>query len=400
MSSPETFTIEKLVYGGAGLARTPERVTMTNFVAPGEQIRAEIVKQQKGFREARLLEVVEPSPSRVAPVCGHFQTCGGCHYQHLNYDAQIEAKREILRESLQRIGKFTPPTGIGVLSGEPYGYRNRIQLHLDRARIGYKESRSHKLVPVKECPIASPMLQSALAALRERVHHPHFPKFIREIELFSNGQTTQFNIIHAESGVQKHFFEWMAEVIPGAADSFLEYPVGADRFRVSYQSFFQVNRFLLEPLVDLVTAGAKGDMGVDLYAGVGLFSLPLARKVRKLTAVEVVRGAARDLEFNAAEAQLNISVLQTPAEDYLVKRQTPPDFVIADPPRAGLGQQAVRELLRWKSPAITIVSCDPTTLARDLAGLLAGGYEIEDLTMVDMFPQTFHIESVTRLRLA
>ena len=351
MSSTEVFPIEKLVYGGAGLARTPGRVTMTPFVAPGEQVRAEITKEHPGFREARLVEVVEPSASRVTPSCGHFGTCGGCHYQHLSYEAQVEAKREILRESLERIGRFKAPAQIEVLAGEPYGYRNRIQLHLDRARIGYREGRSHKLVPVKECPIASPALQSALAALRERVHHPHFPKFIREIELFTNEERTQFNIIHAESGVQRHFFEWMAEVIPGAADSFLDYAVGGDRFRVSYQSFFQVNRFLLEPLVELVTRGVeRADTAVDLYAGVGLFSLPMARKSRKLTAVEVVRGAARDLEFNAEQAGVGVSVVQMPSEEYLEKRQTTPDWVVADPPRAGLGKKAVAELLRWKAP--------------------------------------------------
>lgn len=396
-STSELITIEKLVYGGAGLARTPERVTMVPLVLPGEEVKIEPGKVHAGYREARMTEIVKASPNRVDAPCPHFGTCGGCHYQQMTYEAQLAAKRDILREQLQRIGKITLANEIGVLSGEPYGYRNRIQLHLDRARLGYREGGSHKLVPIKECGIASPKLNEAINAIRERIHHPRFPKFIREIELFSNEQETQFNIVHSEEGVQKHFFEWMAEVIPGADQPALEYRVGKDRFTVSYQSFFQVNRFLINELVKHVLAGAEGKHGLDLYAGVGLFSLPLARIMPKVTAVEVVRGAARDLEENVRGTAIN--VVQMPTEGYLAKLKVTPDFVLADPPRAGLGKPAVADLVRLKPARITLVSCDPATLARDLAGLQAGGYGIEDVTMVDLFPQTFHIESVVRLAL-
>ena len=399
MDNPTTelITIEKLVYGGAGLARTPDRVTMVPYVLPGEQVRIAPGKVHAGFREARMAELVTPSPDRLEAPCPHFGTCGGCHYQHMSYPAQLQAKRDILREQLQRIGKITVEGEIGILSGEPYGYRNRIQLHLDRARLGYREGGSHKLVPIKACPIASPKLNEAVAAIRERIHHPRFPKFIREIELFSNEQEVQFNVVHSEEGVSKHFFDWMSEVLPGADQPALEYRVGKDRFVVSYQSFFQVNRFLINDLVKLVLAGAEGKYALDLYAGVGLFSLPLSRLLPRVTAVEVVRGAARDLEQNARGAP--IDVVQMPTEEYLAKLKQTPDFVLADPPRAGLGKPAVADLVRLKPAHITLVSCDPATLARDLAGLIAGGYGIQEVTMVDLFPQTFHLESVVRLQL-
>jgi 23S rRNA (uracil1939-C5)-methyltransferase len=395
--SNEIVTIEKLVYGGAGLARTPERVTMVPFALAGEEVSVAPGKAHAGHREAALLEVLKPSPDRVAAACAVYQSCGGCHYQHLDYPAQVAAKQAILREQLERIGKLTVPVDIGAVSAEPYGYRNRIQLHLERARLGYRAAGSHKLVPIKECPIASPRLNQAISALRERIHHPHFPKFIQEIELFSNEQETQLNIVRSEAGVSKHFFDWMSEVIPGASQPSLDYRVGKDRFAVSYQSFFQVNRFLAGDLARLALAGAEGRRALDLYAGVGLFSLPLARIMPDVTAVEVVRGAARDLADNAKG--LPIEVVQRPAEAYLAKLKHTPDFVLADPPRAGLGKPAVADLVRLKPARITIVSCDPATLARDLAGLVAGGYGIEDITLIDMFPQTFHIESVTRLAL-
>ena len=396
--TPELVTIEKLVYGGAGLARTPEKVTMVPFVLPGEEVSVAPGKVHAGYREAALTEVLKPSPDRVAPPCPHYGACGGCHYQHMSYEAQIAAKQAILREQLQRIGKITVPGDIGAVSAEPYGYRNRIQLHLERARAGYRAAGSHKLVPIKECPVASPRLNQAIAAIRERIHHPHFPKFIQEIELFSNEQETQLNLIRSEAGVSKHFFDWMSEVIPGASQPSLDYRAGKDRFAVSYQSFFQVNRFLISDLVHLALAGAEGRLALDLYAGVGLFSVPLARIMPSVTAVEVVRGAARDLQENAKG--LPIEVVQMPVENYLAKLKQTPDFVLADPPRAGLGKPAVAELVRLKPRRITLVSCDPATLARDLAGLMAAGYSIEDVTLIDLFPQTFHIESVTRLVLA
>ncbi len=369
---------------------------MVPYVIPGETVTWQTVKEHPGHIEAKLLNVIDASEARVDPPCPVYGRCGGCHYQHLEPDMQVEHKKRILAESLQRIGKLTPPAEIQSLAAEPWAYRNRIQVHFEGRKMGFRAAGSHQLVPIETCPIASPLLQKALAALQARLRDHRFPDFLEEVELFSNEEQVQFNILRTRRGVSKDFFSWMAEVIPGADQSRLFYTVGDHRYRVSYQSFFQVNRFLLEPLVDLVVGTSQPKWALDLYAGVGLFSVPLAKRGSRVTAVEVVRGAAADLEANAPA---NVEVVQKNVEFYLEKFQGRPDMVIADPPRIGLGKKAVEHLRTMQAAEVVLISCDPTTLARDAAGLVAGGYEIASLTMVDLFPQTFHLESVMRLRL-
>jgi 23S rRNA (uracil1939-C5)-methyltransferase len=169
---------------------------------------------------------------------------------------------------------------------------------------------------------------------------------------------------------------------------------------VSSNSFFQVNRFLIDRLVDAATDGAEGETAIDLYAGVGLLSLPLARRFREVTAVESGAGAVRDLQFNAARAGLeNLHAMPQTAEEHLAQLEKAPDFVVLDPPRTGLGKAVVGRLAELRPRQITIVACDPATLARDLAGLVAAGYRVERMTLVDLFPQTYHLETVVRLRL-
>ncbi len=388
--------IEKLVYGGQGLARTANKVVMMPFVIPGETVNWNARKDHPGHIEALLTKVLIPSASRVTPPCPVFGRCGGCHYQHMDYPAQVDNKKKILAESLSRIGKLKLDVEIGALTGEPWGYRNRIQIHFEGRQMGFRQSGSHNLVPIDNCPVASPALQKALAAIKSRIRDHRFPDFLQEMELFTNEEEVVFNVLSAKRGVSKEFFPWMAEVVPGADLSRLSYQVGEDRFRVSYQSFFQVNRFLMQPLVDAVLGDAKPNWALDLYAGVGLFSLPLARRGARVTAVEVVRGAAADLEINKLDG---IEVVQKAVEFYLENFEGRPDLILADPPRVGLGKKTVEHLVSIKTAEICLVSCDPTTLARDAAGLVAGGYEITELTMADLFPQTFHLEAIMRMRL-
>jgi 23S rRNA (uracil1939-C5)-methyltransferase len=200
--------------------------------------------------------------------------------------------------------------------------------------------------------------------------------------------------------VARRFFDGCAKIVPGADRPHLDYTVGEFQYRVSHKSFFQVNRFLIEPLVQAVVDGEEeGGTAFDLYAGVGLFTLPLARRFAKVTSVEIGGAANGDLQFNLERAGLKARGVFNRTEDWLASARETPDLVLADPPRTGLGKVSVRELLRLKSPRLTIVSCDPATLARDLKDLIAGGYEIADLTLIDMFPQTFHLETIVKLRL-
>ena len=393
----ERLTIEKLVYGGDGLSRQDGEVVFTPFVLPGEAVEAERTGSRRQAQRARLINVAEPSPDRVASLCPYFGRCGGCQYQHATYAAQLRLKRGILAETLQRVGKMEfAAERIEEIAGEPFGYRNRAQFHFERGRIGYREMNSRKLVPIDKCPIGSPKINEAIAQLTRMVRDRRWPNFLNSLEIFTDERQVQWNVLETEKPVAKHFFEWLSDEVPGTVFGPLEYAVNEDTFTVSGQSFFQVNRFLALRLAELATGDAGGETAWDLYAGVGLFSLPLARRFARVTAVEAGRAAAADLKSNAHRARLRIDVLQQQTETFLLEAKDAPDFVLADPPRSGLDKAAVTRLLELRPKAIALVACDPATLARDLAAL-AAGYRIERIRMVDLFPQTFHIETIVQL---
>ena len=207
--------------------------------------------------------------------------------------------------------------------------------------------------------------------------------------MFTDEHQVQINVLETERAVARRFFDWCGKLIPGMVEGALDY---RGEFRVSSNSFFQVNRFLIDRLAEAATEGAEGETALDLYAGVGLLSMPLARRFREVTAVESGTGAVRDLEFNAARAGLsNLRAVAGTAEEHLAQ--------LEDPPRTGLGKAVVARLAELRPRQITIVACDPATLARDLAGLVAAGYQVAGMTLVDLFPQTYHLETVVRLRL-
>jgi 23S rRNA (uracil1939-C5)-methyltransferase len=366
------LSFEKWVYGGDALGRWEGQVVLAPYLVPGETARVEVERKEKGLLRARPIEILTPAPQRVPPPCPYFGRCGGCHYQHTSYPYQLEQKQAILREVLRRVGKLEPPSEIDVIAGEPWGYRNRVQLHAHGGQVGYLEAGSHTLCAIDACPIASPRINQVL---REGLDGYGLPRQVESVELFTNEQEVQ-----ASTGV-------------------LDYRVGAERYRISRYSFFQVNRFLLDAMVARVVGERSGAEALDLYAGVGLFSIPLARRFTSVTAVESGGAAYRDLQFNAGRAGVAVRAERMASEQFLESVQRTPDFVLADPPRAGLGKNVVRHLLRLRAPRLTIVSCDPATLARDLAPLTAAGYRMERMTLVDLFPQTYHIETVVDLAL-
>lgn len=386
-AASETVTIDKWVYGGDGLGRIDGRVILVPFILPGETARVAVGKDI----HANLLEVVSPAPERVVPPCPLFTKCGGCHYQHAPYEFQLPRKVEILREQLRRVGKIEYNGEIEIISGPPLAYRNRVQFHVAEGKIGYLEAGSHTLVPVTgDCPIASPKVNQALGIMRERMRDRRFPDFIRTLEIFTNEAEVQINVPETNRPVARSFFAWCESVAA------LDYATSFGTFRVGPRSFFQVNRFLMERLVDAALEGAEGETALDLYAGVGLFALPLARRFREVHAVEAGSSAVRDLEFNAERAgAAAIRAHRTRVEDFLAQHHSAPEFVLADPPRAGLGKAVVHNLERLAPQRITIVSCDPATLARDLAGLTR--YKIRRLILIDLFPQTFHLETIVQL---
>ncbi len=379
--------IEKWVYGGDALARLEGRVVLAPFVLPGETARVDVAS---GIH-ADLVEILTPAAERVTPPCPLFGRCGGCHYQHAPYEFQTARKVDILREQLRRVGKIDYQDEIAVVSGPPLGYRNRAQFHIANGQIGYLAARSHDLVPLTGvCPISSPRVNQTLAMLRDRIHDPRFPKFVHSIEVFTDETHVQINAVEADRPVARSFYEWCESTVA------LEYATSLGTFRVSPRSFFQVNRFLIESLVENALGALSGATALDLYAGVGLFALPLATRFKKVTAVEAGSVAARDLVVNAERAGVSVQTELARVEDYLIKLKETPEFVLADPPRAGLGKSVVASLVRLAPERLTIVSCDPATLARDVAALQ--GYVIERLILVDLFPQTYHMETIAYLR--
>ncbi len=390
------INVEKLVYGGDGLARLDGRVVLAPFVLPGERVRAVSERERPGLVHARTLEILEPAAGRVAAPCPYFGRCGGCHYQHASYEYQLAAKRGILAEELRRLGKLEAPTEIVAVAAEPWGYRNRVQVHIENGHLGYLEERSHRLCAIDHCPIASPRVNETIGTLAEMLYDPRWPRFLHSLEIFSDERQVQLNVLASDRPVARRFFDWCAERIPGLVESALDYE---GRFRVSRGAFFQVNRHLADRLVETTLGEARGETALDLYAGVGLFSLALAGRFAEVTAVESGSAAVRDMAFNAERAGFaHLKAERATAEAFLEALDRAPEFALLDPPRAGLGKAVVRRLTELRPAALTIVSCDPATLARDLAGLVSGGYRIARMTLVDLFPQTYHLETVVSLR--
>ena len=394
--------IEKLVHGGLGLGRVDGRVVLAPYVLPGELVEIEPVRETKSLVRGKLVKRNRSSDDRIEPACPVFEVCGGCHYQHIPYEKQLDYKRQVLLETLARMGKIQWGGAVEVIASEPWGYRNRTQLRVHKegadSAIGFLEGGTHNLVGIESCPINSPVLNRSLEALIEMSNKKRFPRFLREIEFFTNETDVQINVIQTERPLAKVFFEKCAEAIKGfSPTNALDYPVGDWTYRVGRRSFFQVNRFLIERMVQVAVAGASGGTAVDLYSGVGLFTLPLAQTFERVTAVDAGGPATRDLSFNLERAGLEAKVVNLAVADYLADVQDAPDFVVADPPRAGLGAPVTEHLLRLAPPQLVLVSCDPATLARDLAALTSGGYSIQSVSLLDLFPQTFHMETIVKL---
>jgi 23S rRNA (uracil1939-C5)-methyltransferase len=443
------LSIEKLIYGGDGLARTPagadgrSMAVFVPFVLPGERVDVEIRQEKPGFARGSVTQLIEASPDRVEARCPYFRQCGGCHYQHIPYARQLEFKSAILRETLQRIAKIELKSEIRLHASPPWNYRNRTRLRVQTApefALGYFRFGSHDFLPVRECPISSPLLNRVMARLLE-LRGLNCPAAVEEIELFADAADEHllawtFCGREADKGDLLRWAEAIERALPeitgvtffasrrssehrsseqrleddAPTDSkalaqsgakVLRYRTKNHEYQVSAGAFFQVNRYLIDELVSVVTGDARGDVALDLYAGVGLFSAVLAQSFHHILGVEASQTAYGDLLQNVPA---NVKAVGARTEDYLrsdylgsrpVRKR--PDLVVLDPPRTGAGKVVIRSLVELGAPRIRYVSCDPATLARDIAPLLAAGYHVEEAHLFDLFPETFHIESVLLL---
>jgi len=428
MSDAIDVRIEKLVYGGEGLAHHEGHTVFAPFVLPDENVSIEPVEQRKKFIRGRVAQIKTPSADRAAAQCPYFGVCGGCDYQHIPYELQLRYKAEILRETLARLGRVRWEGPIVPHASPPFAYRNRVQWKIAPNEsgvrdIGYFRAGSQKLCAIRQCPIASPKLNETLAAIVTLLEAGKLEPGLREVEVFAdqNDDRLLLNLaIDDAKGRAPQVAELFRASMP-SVDSLLIHDQRTDKFelfgpgyityraaehnyRIGHLSFFQVNRFILDELVRTVLGEARGRLALDLFAGVGLFSAPLANRFERLIAVESNAAAARDLETNLqASGAGSPNWRQMTVEAFLDQWRDRPELVVLDPPRTGVNARALTRLLKIGPQEIVYLSCDPATLARDLAAIAGDeqnprDYRISEVHLVDIFPQTYHIEALVRLK--
>jgi len=420
--------IAKPIYGGAFLARLEGKALFVPLTLPGEHARVRITEDKRGYAAAEAEQIVTIAPQRIAPACIHFGACGGCQYQHAGYETQLAFKQAILRETLER-GGVHAPDDIAVLAGDPWHYRNRIRLAFDAAgNPGYRGRRSHAVIPVHECPIAAPLLLEAAQAFAVSARQLAPGLRLTEIALFCDAAETALLAGVFTDHHKKIRFDELAQAVREKVPALkgvelieespsgqtprtiaqwgapsLAYRTAGFDYRVDHGAFFQVNRWLVDALVERVTANRKGKLAWDLFAGVGLFARALASGFTHVVAVESAPSAAKALEENLLGT--SATAVRAATLDFLNRGRrathsdgSRPDLIVVDPPRTGLGAEITTLLAEVAAPTLVYVSCDPATLARDLRALIATGYQIESITLADLFPQTFHLETVVELR--
>jgi 23S rRNA (uracil1939-C5)-methyltransferase len=397
--------IDRLVYGGDAIGKLPDgRIVFIPYALPGELVQVSITDEKPHLVRAKLLEVMEPSDERISPRCPHFGLCGGCHYQHMKYPAQLKAKTRILQEQLERIGHIEeiPPILIGA-SPEEWYYRNYIQFHLTHTgELGFQIARTNQSFPVRECHLPEELINQIWPQIEIESHLGFARISLRsgmddDLMLILEGTNISTLDLSIEnftpSVVQVGRFG--NSVLKGSDHILIE--IAGKRFKVSPTSFFQVNKGQASAIVEhcLDTLTLTADMAVlDVYAGVGLFSAFIAPRVKRLVGIELSPEACEDFISNLDEYD-NVDLYEAPADQVLGSIQFKPDLILMDPPRAGLGKKTTEAVITQGAEHLVYISCDPATLARDGRLLMMGGYTLDEIQLFDMFPQTYHIESLS-----
>lgn len=373
---------------GYGLGFTDGLTVFVALAAAGDDLRVKLnqIKGKTAFAE--IVEIITPSNERIAPPCIYFGKCGGCDFQQMNYAAQLEAKLGIVRDSLTRIGKINYEREIRIVaSPKPFGYRARAAWHADisKKKIGYFRRNSHNVIDIENCPILTEELQKTLSDLRESIEWENF--WAKKVEIEVANADQQVSI-------------YSNEIIEPTEE--ISFTAHGERYFYNAQSFFQGNPFLIESLLTTAINNAAGGLALDLYCGVGLFTLPLARKFGKVVGIETGEKSVYFANKNLEQARIeNVEIIAENVGEWLAENADDlgeVDFILLDPPRAGTEKETIEGILRIKPTEISYVSCEPSTLTRDLRILCESAYEIESITAIDLFPQTHHIETVVRLK--
>jgi len=387
--------IEQLVHRGFGLARFQGKTIFIPSVLPGETVEAEIQREKTGFAYARLIRIIEPSRFRINPECPYFPACGGCQLAHIDYSHQITLKKEILRESLQRIGKFSSTEKIlnPLPSSSPLRYRTRVKLHLDDGKIGFKGTNEQELVQIEDCLLICKELNASLPALKQLARKLVAGKE-RTIEMDYNPESKEiFASISPKREMIYQYLKGRFEMVSVPHKALLR-----------LASFVQVNpqqNKNLQQIVSSLAESSGAKIALELFAGSGNLTFEIAKKIDSLVAVENNSYAIQLANLNMKESGIkNVQFQEQSAERYLnsaLKSRMKFDLIILDPPRTG-ARKEVEKIIQLKPKTLIYVSCEPSTLARDLKSLINAGYQIEKIIPLDMFPQTYHIESISLLR--
>lgn len=383
-------TVDKLVAGGDGLARWEGIPLFVPRSAPGDRLRVRLVESRPDYGRAEIVEVLEPGPGRRRPPCPYFARCGGCDLQHLEDERQVELKAAAVVETLRRLGGVRLESEPEVIATASWGYRSRTQLHTapasseaGKVAVGYHARGSRDLVAVDECPILVPELERLLPALPAT------------LTAAPGGAPRRLDLAAGDDGLTT---APVIEGLPhGPVSRTLELPDGPITYSYDARSFFQAHAGAAADLVRCAVGPWEGEEAFDLFAGVGLFSLPLARRYRRVTAVEGDRVAVRFARNNARSNRTGtMQVVAQAVESWITELPAGAARVLVDPPRGGLPLLVRKALAEARPERLTYVSCHPATLARDLQRLL-GDYRLESLTLLDLFPQTGHMEAVAQL---
>jgi 23S rRNA (uracil1939-C5)-methyltransferase len=404
------LTLTTMAHGGAALGRHDGRALFVSGTIPGETVRAEITLDKGRFAHARPIEILIPSPHRVAPRCPYVPACGGCQWQHISYGHQLELKRAVVRDQLERIAQLVDPPVLPTLASPlQWGYRNRIAFSVaDDEGLGFQMAGSHKVIAIQECDIADPRIMQVYDDLD--LNLPDLRRLTCTVGSQQDDVLIAFETEKDRPPELSVDFPVSCVHLVGGKDAIpvnllgnnhVTYVVAGNTYRVSAGRFFQVNTAAAAKLVELVLdrlAPSSGDIILDAYCGVGLFSLPLAQRSGLVIAVEIDPGATEDLIINLGDIE-NVDVIEGPVEAVLpdLVQEGPLHGAIVDPPRQGLDVAVIDALVTSGPSRIVYVSCDPATLARDTKRLIRGGYTLVDAQPLDMFPQTFHIETVALL---
>lgn len=406
-------TLQKQVYGGECIARLSDgRTAFVPLGIPGEQVEIEITEDKDRFVRGRIVNTLVPSPDRVPPPCPYFGICGGCHFQHMMQPVQAEMKLQILRDQLQRIGKINQPPILGLITGEKaWNYRNQLQFHPTKTgKLGFMDRSGRQPIEISTCLLAMqgiadtwPMVDLAPEpGLRRVVFREDSDG---EVMLVLEGEDEDPPEMEIQLPISAAYLDGGGRSVNLAGEDQLRYTVAGRELWVSPESFFQVNLEIAERMVQELSVRLEltpNTEVLELYSGVGLFSQILAERAGNLVAIETSPSACFDFAENLDSFE-NVSLYEGAVEDVLpalVGSLPRPELVLLDPPRAGLHPRARQALLALKPVRIAYISCDPSTLARDLKEFIAAGYELDSVQAFDMFPQTYHVETISILKKA